>query len=136
MLHNAEAWAVLAALAIVAIERYTSLFERLGLKSKSPTDAAAELAIAEHTIDRLREERNKARDAARELAAKTNLEPVLEQLGENARLQAAVLERLAQHNGSFEHMRESLESIGGSLGAIDLSLHELAAAVSAGKGDT
>lgn len=94
---------------VIALERYTPLLDRF--KRKSAADAAAELAISEQTIHRLRIERNQALATARELRGKTSLEPVIEQLQTNAELQAQVLDRLIHHNGSFKHLEESLGEV-------------------------
>jgi DNA-binding Xre family transcriptional regulator len=95
--------------AIVMLDRYTTLLDRF--KKKSASDAAAELAISEQTISRLRDERNKALRAAQKLEQTRSLEPILEQLHANAELQASVLDRLIHHNGSFKHIEESLAEI-------------------------
>jgi hypothetical protein len=94
---------------VIALERYTPLLDRF--KKKSAADAAAELAIADQTIHRLRDERNQALEVARELRGKTSLEPVIDQLAANAELQAQVLDRLIHHNGSFKHIEESLGEV-------------------------
>lgn len=93
---------------VVGLDRF-GVLDRF--KKKSAVDAAGELAIAERTIERLREERNQARNERRRLEQTRSLEPVLEQLSENAKLQAQVLDRLVHHNGSFRHMEESLSEI-------------------------
>lgn len=93
---------------VAALDRY-GLLDRF--KKKSAVDAAGELAIAERTIERLRDERNQARVERQKLAETRSLEPVLEQLNENAKLQAEVLDRLIHHNGSFKHMEESMGEI-------------------------
>lgn len=97
---------------------------------KTATEAAAELSLKEQTIERLRRERNEARDEKAALANVQFIEPILTQLHENARLQSEVLDRLVHHNGSFKHMETSLREIAEGLklatgfiaGLVDLPL--------------
>lgn len=100
--------ALVIAMTIAALERYTTLLDRF--KKTSAVDAASELLIA----DRL----NARKDAqiAELRAQKIKLEqealsPILEQLRQNAELQAQVLDRLITNNGSFQHMQEAMAEI-------------------------
>jgi hypothetical protein len=90
--------------AVIYLANAVGLLDRLGVKSRSASEADAEIAIRDRTIDRLA-----ARNA--ELEATHSMTPVLEQLHQNAGLQAEVLDRLVHHNGSFRHMETSLREI-------------------------
>lgn len=105
-------FALVLVAAVYGLDRF-GLLDRW--KTKSSADAAAELAIANRAIDRLRHERNQARDHAGKLEATRSLEPVLAQLEANAQLQKDVLERLVHHNGSFAHMESSMKELVESL---------------------
>lgn len=101
----------LVVLAVLGAGAYFGLWERLGLKNRTVASAAAELDIANTTIDRLRHERNQAREQARQLEATRSLEPVLAQLSASAEIEKQVLDRLVHHNGSFAHMEASMKEL-------------------------
>jgi hypothetical protein len=105
--------ALVVGLTVAALERFTTVLDRF--KKKSTVDAAAELAIANITIERLRHERNQAREEKLALETVRFVEPVLTQLQANAELQKDVLDRLVHHNGSFAHMEASMKELVESL---------------------
>lgn len=113
----------LCAVAVVFMLDRFSLLDRF--KRKTVAESAAELTIAGSTIERLRGERNRALEAVRLLEQTRSLEPVLEQLHQNAQLQAQVLERLVHHNGAFKHMEESLRLIVEGMKALTGTIAEL-----------
>lgn len=104
--------ALVIAATIYALDRFGFLDR---FKKKSASDAAAELAIANQTIERLRAERNHGREVNMRLEQTRSLEPVLAQLETNATLQEQVLERLVHHNGSFAHMEAAMNTLVESL---------------------
>lgn len=104
----------LAAVAVLYLANALGLLERLGVR-RTAADAAAELDIANRTIDRLRKERNQEHDRAQQLESTHSLTPVLAQLEAHATLQQQVLDRLVHHNGSFAHMEASMKELVESL---------------------
>lgn len=92
---------------IVGLDRF-GLLDRF--KRRTAVDSVGELAIADRKIRRLESQVAEMRAQKVELVEGA-LRPVLEQLGENARLQAQVLDRLVYHNGSFRHMERALGEI-------------------------
>lgn len=113
----------LCAVAVVFMLDRFSLLDRF--KRKTVAESAAELTIAGSTINRLRSERNGALETVKRLEQTRSLEPVLEQLHQNAQLQAQVLERLVHHNGAFKHMEESLHLIVEGMKALTGTIAEL-----------
>jgi len=105
----------LCVIGAIILANNLGLLERLGVKPQANAEAAAEIAIKDQTIERLRTERNRAREAATQLEATRSIEPVLEQLHANAALQKDVLDRLVHHNGSFAHMEASMKELVESL---------------------
>lgn len=108
------------------------LLERLKLTRPSASAAVSELDLADRTIERLRGERNEARDKAAQLALERTNEPVLEvlhaiaeQLGQTAASQVEVLDRLAKHNGSFAHMEQAIADLSEGLKALLGTIAEL-----------
>lgn len=114
--------AFIAALVIAGVDRMGLLD---WIKPKSAADAVAELELRDRTIERLRTERNAALDKAAELQRTRSLEPILDQLAENSRLQAQVIDRLAAHNGSFAHMEKALGTVADGLKALMGTIAEL-----------
>lgn len=110
-MHVSPDFVALCVVGVIILGNYLGLLDRLGIRNKSATDAAAELAIREATIERLVGERDKARAEKAELAATRSLEPVLAQLQAHADLQKQVLDRLVHHNGSFAHMETSMREL-------------------------
>ena len=113
--------AVIGAAVFLLLERL-GILERLGLVRGSAVDASAEIQIQEHTIARLRAERNAAEARAGALAQTRSLEPIIaqvssvaEQLAENSKISSQILDRLAEHNGSFAEMHRSLQAISAAL---------------------
>jgi hypothetical protein len=105
--HVATVIAIIIAAAILAFDRL-GLLERFGLRKRSSTDAAAELSIAEHTIARLRIERNAARIALQKLEQTRSLEPVVELIATVAGICEQTLDKLGNFNGSLRHIEEGL----------------------------
>jgi len=101
----------LTVVAILYLANALNLLDRLGVKSRTASEADAEIAIRDRTIDRLHDELTHVSARNAELEASRSMTPVLEQLQQNAGLQAQVLDRLVHHNGSFRHMETSLREI-------------------------
>lgn len=124
------------ALVVVAV---VYMLDRLGMldrfKRRSAADAAGELAIAEHTIARLRTERNEALQNAQQLQQTRSLEPILAALHANTELQAQVLDRLSHHNGSFKEMHEGMEEIRTSLHLVTEGLRVVTGFIAAELGE-
>lgn len=119
----AQAVALVAAALFVVLDKL-GLLERMRIVRPKAADANAELDLAGRTIKRLEAENAQIRAQKVELVEGA-LAPVLEQLksvaglvGKAAELQTQTLDRLAQHNGSFKHMQESLLEIRDSLAFI------------------
>jgi len=93
------------------------LLDRLGLR-RTAQEAAAELEIRQQAIDRLRAERNEAREKVLKLERTHSLEPILDQMHANATLASEILDRLVHHNGAFAQMEKSLAAIAHGLDVI------------------
>lgn len=100
--------AVAVVAGVVAIDRYTPLFDRF--KPKTSADAAAELQIAEHTIARVRAERDAALSRAEQLEQTRSLEPLIKLVGEVSEAQRMTLEKLSHFNGALTRQEASLEA--------------------------
>ena len=110
-MHVTSDFVAVCVVGAVYLANILGLLDRLGIKNRSATEAAAELAIREATIERLVGERDKARDETNTLAATRSLEPIISQLAANAELEKQVLDRLVHHNGSFAHMEASMREL-------------------------
>lgn len=105
-----DAYLTAAALLVVGVIYALDRFGYLP-KKRSSSEAAAELEINARTIERLRVERNHAREQLHALEQTRSLEPLLDRIEHMADLESQVLDRLVAHNGSFKHMETSLREI-------------------------
>lgn len=86
---------------------------RLRLLPFSPTERAAV-----ERADRAENELMEAHKRIGELEQTRSMQPIVEALAKNSELQAQILERLANHNGSFRHMEDSLDTVRASLAEV------------------
>lgn len=99
---------VLLLVALALVVAY--LLRRIGVLPFSPTESAAV-----DRADRAEGELAKANQRIGELEQTRSMKPIIEALQTNAELQAQVMDRLAHHNGSFQHVEKSLSLIEHSL---------------------
>jgi hypothetical protein len=106
--HDAGAVILIAIAAIIVY-----LLRRMNVMPFSPTEKAAV-----ERADRAENELAEANKRIGELEQTRSMRPIVEALARNSELQSQILERLANYNGSFKHMEDSLAAVRGSLSEV------------------